>query len=208
MEWPQYTSMEHLLATEQGRFGALSIVARLSSPDLSPRRVNLASAGFGPSDGAGHAAIVHEFEGRTHVFFTSPEQPCKVRFTDQVPGEGQFVVRTRQLDEDSLAALNATMEHIVECEWRGRQFWTLLRPSAAFASICWERIFDEHLEHRAFGLSNPDNLARSILEVRHRELGLDREERPTLDLRLSQRTSDLMREQEVEEQRHSRGRSI
>ena len=205
MDWPQYTSMEHLLATKQGKFGTLSIVVRLSSSELSRRRVNLASVGLAPVAGAGHAAIVHEFEGSVHAFFTSPEHPYSLGFSDRVPGDGRCIVRTRELKERDVDELNAAMGEVVERECHGLTLWTPIRTSAAFASTVWMRTFGEKLEHRSFGFSTADNLGRSILEFGHRERAFLRRERDALDLSVSERISELLLEDRCREQGMGRG---
>ena len=208
MDWPQYMTLEQLLAAKEGRFGTLSIVARMSSNELSSTRVNLASVGLVPGDGAGHAAIVHEFEGHVHAFFTTPEHPYSLGFSDRVPGDGQLVIRTRELLEPAAEQLNAAMFNVLNRQDDGVALWTPLRTSAAFAASIWESTFGETLTHRMFGMSSPDNLGRSILEVDHREREFRRGERPVLDLTISERISDLMREQQTEESSLDRGLSI
>ena len=96
MEWPQFTTMEHLLASKQGNYGTLSIVVRPSSSDVSRSRVNLAAVGLAPLEGGGNAAIVHEFEGHIHAYHTSAEHPYDLGFSNRVPGEGLPVVGLRR----------------------------------------------------------------------------------------------------------------
>lgn len=208
MEWPQYMSMEHLLASRQGKFGTLSIVVRFSDPELSQVRVPLSSVGLAPVEGAGYAAIVHEFEGHVHAFFTSADHPYELGFSDRVPGGGLPVVRTRQLKEAHVDDLNASMEDVLERERRGLALWTPLRTPSAFATNVWMRTFGERLEHRSFGISTADNLGRSILQAGHSERSFLRRERPELDLQISERISDLVGRQERQGRRLRRGPKI
>ena len=208
MEWPQFTTMEHLLASKQGNYGTLSIVVRPSSSAVSRSRVNLAAVGLAPLEGGGNAAIVHEFEGHIHAYHTSAEHPYDLGFSNRVPGEGLPVVRSLKLDESRMERLNEAMFAIQDRVAAGACLWTPLRTSAAFAANVWEATFDEKLDHRSFGLSTTDNLARSILEFGHRERSFLRGEREALDLLVSERILELTSKHDVQERAEQRGMRI
>ncbi len=205
MDWPQYMTMEHLLATKQGKYGTLSVVARLSTAPSSRVREVMSAVGLASRQETGNAAIVHEFEGHIHAFFTSPDHPLKLGFSDRVPGDGQLVVRTRQLKESQVEGLNDAMRHVLELQSCGLDLWTRQRTSAAFAADIWHQTFGERLEHRIFGLSNADNLGRSILELGHRERAYLRTERETVDLRISERILELTQREDSQDRSQGRG---
>lgn len=208
MDWPQYMTIEQMLASKVGKYGTLSVVARMSSAGVSSRRVSLASLGLAPVEGAGCAAIVHEFEGHVHVFYTTPEHPYALGFSDRVPGDGPMVVRTRELKEAAAERLNAAMFEVLERQDAGVALWTPVRNSSVFAAKIWCETFGETLAHRLFGLSTADNLGRSLLEAELRERGFRRSERPVLDLSVSERISDLIREGRTEGVASGRGLSL
>ena len=77
--------------------------------------------------------------------------------------------------------------------------------SAAFAAQLWNQTFGEDLQHRALGLSNADNLAKSIRGFEALELGLGRSVEEPLDLRISERILELTQREDAQSQGRSLG---
>lgn len=200
MERPVYASIEEMLATKEGQCGSLSIVARRSPAGASLAGASLAAVGLAPSGGAGQAAIVYEFEGHVRAIFTTAESPFRIGRADRVPGEGELVVRTRQLDAAHVDEFHLAMEDLAAREDLGLRMWTPIRTSAAFAADLWNRTFGEQLEHRAFGLSNADNLAKSIRSLSAREMGTEQSPHEPLDLRITDRILELTQQKDLQDQ--------
>lgn len=205
MKTPLNASIEEMLATKEGQFGSLSIVARRSTPDFSPTRAALAAVGLAPRGHAGQAAIVYGFEGEVRAIFTSPEHPYALGQDGRVPGSGELVVRTRTLEEAHVDEFHAAMEDVQAREDLGLPLWTPIHTSAAFAAQLWNRTFGEDLQHRALGLSNADNLAKSIRRFEALELGIGRSAEEPLDLRISERILELTQREDAQSQGRSLG---
>lgn len=200
MKTPLIASIEEMLATKEGQFGTLSIVARRGTPDFSPTRAALTAVGLAPGGGADQAAIVYAFEGEVRAIFTSPEHPYDLGQDDRVPGDGELVVRTRKLEESHVDEFHSAMEVVEAHQALGLPLWTPIRTSAAFAAQLWNRTFGEDLRHRAFGLSNADNLAKSIRSFESLELGIEQSADEPLDLRISERILELSQREDAQNQ--------
>ena len=196
MDRPKNDGTPKPLDGEDGH--TLSIVVRVDPRDSSAIRVWLE-----------HAQDVD-----LTTLATSPEHPFELAVAaDRPDGNDRLVVRTKPLSPETFKKFSQAMEGVSEAMHSGLVVWTPLRTSAAFCASIWEATFDEGLAHRAFGLSTPETLARSIERANARDLGLTQNEEARVDIEISQRdhqfnqrNEDDLSQKNTEEQDQARRR--